>query len=261
MLISKTKKLKISIITVSYNSEKTIKTSLNSVKCQTHKKIEHIIIDGNSADKTVSIVKQYPHISKIISEPDDGIYDAMNKGLQIATGDIICFLNSDDFYASKNVLNSVSKIFINNPTIDACYSDLIYVDRLNTSKIIRYFKSSNFNFGAFAKGWSPPHLTFFAHRSVYERFGNFDLNYHIASDVELMMRFLEVQKINARYIPEMWIKMRVGGISNKNFKNILIQNKEVLHALKKHNLSVNWISFFVYKIINRGLQVLKKPYI
>jgi glycosyltransferase involved in cell wall biosynthesis len=258
MLITKTKKLKITIITVSYNSEKTIKITLNSVKDQTYKKIEHILIDGKSADKTVLIAKQYSHINKIISEPDDGIYDAMNKGIKIATGDIICFLNSDDFYASNNVLSSVNKIFRDNPTLDACYSDLIYVDSLNTSKIIRYWKSGNFNFGSFAKGWCPPHPTFFVRRSMYEHFGNFDLNYHLASDVELMMRLLEVKKIKVSYIPELWIKMRLGGTTNKNFKNIIMQNKEVLHALKNHNLSVNWISFFVHKIINRGLQYLKR---
>jgi glycosyltransferase involved in cell wall biosynthesis len=259
MPILKKKKLKITIITITYNSEKTIKTTLNSVKGQTYKKIEHIIIDGNSADKTVLIAKQYPHINKIISEPDDGIYDAMNKGLKIATGDIIGFLNADDFYASKNVLNLINKIFINDPTLDACYSDLIYVDTLKISKIIRYWKSSNFNFGAFAKGWCPPHPTFFVHRSVYERFGNFDLDYDSASDVELMMRLLEVKKINVHYTPEVWIKMGLGGVSNKNFMNIIMQNKEVLKAFKNHNLSVNWINFFVHKIINRGLQFLKKP--
>jgi len=252
------KKLRITIITVSYNSEKTLNTTLKSVQNQNYRNIEHIIVDGASSDKTLSIVKKFPYIKKIISEKDKGIYDAMNKGLKIATGDIICFLNSDDFYASKNVLNSVNQIFINNPTIDACYSDLIYVDSLNASKIIRYWKSSNFNFGAFAKGWCPPHPTFFARRSVYDRFGNFDLNYLIASDVELMMRLLEVQKINVRYIPELWIKMRLGGTTNKNFKNIVMQNKEVLNALKNHNLSVNWISFFVHKIINRSLQYLKR---
>jgi glycosyltransferase involved in cell wall biosynthesis len=259
MLISKTKKLKISIITVSYNSEKTIKITLNSVKGQTYKKIEHIIIDGNSVDKTVSIAKQNPHINKIISEPDDGIYDAMNKGLKIATGEIIGFLNSDDFYKNNEVISKVANEFERDASLDACYADLIYVDKFDILKTVRYVKSSAFKEGLFSKGWCPPHPTFFVRRSVYERFGNFDLNYHIASDVELMMRFLEVQKINARYIPELWIKMRLGGITNKNFKNILIQNKEVLHALKNHNLSVNWISFFVYKIINRGLQFLKRP--
>jgi glycosyltransferase involved in cell wall biosynthesis len=259
MFISKTKKLKITIITVTYNSEKTIKKTLNSVKDQIYKKIEHIIIDGNSIDKTVSIAKQYPHISKILSEPDDGIYDAMNKGINIATGDIICFLNSDDFYVRDDVLSRVVDIFEDNSSLEACYADLIYVDQMDVSKKKRYWKSSKFIPGLFAKGWCPPHPTFFVRRSLYERFGNFNLNYHIASDVELMIRLLEVHKINAVYIPELWIKMRLGGTSNKKFKNILIQNKEVLHALKNHNLSVNWISFFVHKIINRGLQFLKRP--
>jgi len=251
--------MKISIVTVCCNSEKTIKTTLKSVRDQTHKKIEHIIIDGNSADNTVLIAKQYPHINKIISEPDCGIYDAMNKGLKIATGEIIGFLNSDDFYENNEVISKVAKEFEKDPSLDACYSDLIYVDKFDISKTIRYVKSSEFKQGLFSKGWCPPHPTFFVRRSVYECFSNFDLRYHIASDVDLMMRFLEVQKINARYIPELWIKMRLGGTTNKNLKNIIIQNKEILHALKNHNLSVNWISFFFYKIINRALQFLKRP--
>jgi glycosyltransferase involved in cell wall biosynthesis len=259
MSITKIKKLKISIITVSYNSEKTIKITLNSVKDQTYKKIEHIIIDGNSADKTVLIAKQYSHINKIISKPDDGIYDAMNKGLKIATGDIICFLNSDDFYASNNVLSSVNKIFRDNPTLDACYSDLIYVDSLNTSKIIRYWKSGNFNFGSFAKGWHPPHPTFFVKSSVYKRYGCFDTKFKIASDAELMMRFLEVKKIKVKYIPKIWIKFRVGGVSNRNLINIFKQNIEVLNALKKHKLSFNIFSFFWKKIIFKSWQFILRP--
>jgi glycosyltransferase involved in cell wall biosynthesis len=259
MSITKIKKLKISIITVSYNSEKTIKITLNSVKDQTYKKIEHIIIDGNSADKTVLIAKQYSHINKIISKPDDGIYEAMNKGLKIATGDVICFLNSDDFYASNNVLSSVNKIFRDNPTLDACYSDLIYVDSLNTSKIIRYWKSGNFNFGSFAKGWCPPHPTFFVKSSVYKRYGCFDTKFKIASDAELMMRFLEVKKIKVKYIPKIWIKFRVGGVSNRNLINIFKQNIEVLNALKKHKLSFNIFSFFWKKIIFKSWQFILRP--
>ena len=257
-MISK-KKIKITIITVSRNSEKTINTTLKSVRDQNYRNIEHIIIDGGSSDKTLSIIKKFSHIKKMISELDKGIYDAMNKGLVLASGDIIGFLNSDDFYINDNVLSRVANVFINNPSLDACYSDLIYVDSINVNKIIRFWQSTKFVSGLFAKGWCPPHPTFFVRRSVYERFGNFDLNYNIASDVELMMRLLEVEKINVSYIPELWIKMRLGGTSNKNFKNILIQNREVLHAIKNHNLSVNWISFFVYKIINRGLQFLKRP--
>jgi glycosyltransferase involved in cell wall biosynthesis len=252
------KNLKITIITVCYNSEKYIKNTLDSVACQKFKNIEHLIIDGNSTDETVKLVQNYPHIKKIISESDKGIYHAMNKGLRIATGDIIGFLNSDDFYENNEVLLRVANIFKNNLLLDACYADLIYVDSFDISKNIRYWRSNKFVKGLFAKGWCPPHPTFFVRRSLYRRFGNFDLNYRIASDVELMMRLLEVKKINAQYIPELWIKMRLGGTTNKNFKNILIQNKEVLCALNSHNLSVNLIIFFFHKMINRSLQFFKK---
>ena len=258
MNIESKKILKITIITVCYNSEKTIKTTLDSVANQTFKKIEHIIIDGKSSDKTISIVKKYPHIKKIISEPDKGIYDAMNKGIKIATGDIIGFLNSDDFYSSNGVISKMAATFEEEPSLDACYADLIYTDKLDISKNIRYWKSSKFTLGLFSKGWCPPHTTFFVSRLIYEQFGSFDLNYRIASDVELTMRFLEVNKINAHYIPEIWVKMRLGGTTNQNLKNILIQNKEVLHALRSHKLSFNWISFFVHKIISRSLQYLVK---
>jgi glycosyltransferase involved in cell wall biosynthesis len=256
MLISKTKKLKISIITVSYNSEKTIKTALNSVKDQTYKKIEHIIIDGNSVDKTVSIAKQYPNINKIISEPDGGIYDAMNKGINIASGEIIGFLNSDDFYENNEVIYKVAKEFERDPSLEACYADLIQVDREDTSKKKRYWKSAKFIPGLFAKGWCPPHPTFFALRSVYERFGLFNLR--IASDVEMMMRLLEVHKIQANYIPEVWVKMRMGGVSNKNLKNVFLQNLEILKALRKNGLSSNPINFFFLKIISRLCQRLNR---
>jgi len=257
MKLRNKKNLKLSIITVCYNSEKTIKKTLNSVATQVYKKVEHIVIDGKSIDKTISIVKQYPHIKKIISEPDKGIYDAMNKGIKIAKGDIIGFLNSDDFYIDDNVLLRIANIFKKSPRLDACYADLVYTERLDTSKTIRYWRSSKFRPNLFSKGWCPPHQTFFARRSVYEQFGNFNLNYRISADVELMMRFLEVHKINVRYIPELWIKMRLGGTTNKNFKNILIQNKEVLLALKSHKLFVNYIFFFIHKIFSRSLQFLQ----
>ena len=251
--------MKISIITATLNSASVIDYCLASVQDQKHDDIEHIIIDGASTDVTLSLLKTKREQFKVlVSEPDKGIYDAMNKGINLATGDIIGFLNSDDFYASNNVLTRVASIFKDNPLLDACYADLIYIDPCDYSKKIRYWQSSKFTFGLFSKGWCPPHPTFFARRSVYQSFGNFDLNYRISSDVELMMRLLEVKKINARYIPELWVKMRIGGTSNKNFGNIVMQNKEVLHALKNHNLSVNWISFFFHKIINRGLQFLKK---
>lgn len=259
MLSKNINNLKITIITVCHNSEKTIKSTLESVKNQKFKNIEHLIIDGKSSDQTIFIAKKYPHIKKIISETDYGIYDAMNKGINVATGDIIGFLNSDDFYMNNDVISKVVKEFKNDVSIDACYSDLIYVDRHNTSKIIRYVKSSEFKKNLFSKGWCPPHPTFFVRRIVYERLGKFDLNYKIASDVDLMMRFLEKYKIKSRYIPEVWVKMRMGGTTNVKLKNIWLQNKEIFHSINKNGLSANSWKFFIYKIISRTLQFLKKP--
>lgn len=251
--------MKISIITVCYNSEKTISKTLESILYQSFKDVEHIIIDGKSTDSTLSIISKFLHNKKVISEPDKGIYDAMNKGIEIATGDIIGFLNSDDFYVNNNILSNVTKIFENNSDIDACYSDLIYVNQTDTSNIVRFVKSKKFYKGLFSKGWCPPHPTFFVRRSIYERFGKFDLNYSIASDVDLMMRFLEMHNIKSKYIPEVWVKMRMGGITNKNFRNIWLQNKEIILSFKKNNLSVNFLKFFVFKILSRSLQFFKKP--
>ena len=251
--------MKISIITVSFNSYNTIASCLESIKTQENVDTEHIVIDGASTDGTLILLQsKREQLKHLISEPDKGIYYAMNKGIKLATGDIIGFLNSDDFYASNDTLLKVATIFNENPDLDACYADLIYVDQIDTSKKIRYWKSSKFKPGLFSKGWSPPHPTFFVRNSIYKKFSNFDLTYHIASDTELMMRFLEIYKINVQYVPELWVKMRMGGTSNYSFRNILIQNREVLNALKNHNLSANYVIFFIYKIISRSLQYLKK---
>tara|TARA_B100000902_G_C27313077_1_gene919591 strand:+ start:3097 stop:3876 length:780 start_codon:yes stop_codon:yes gene_type:complete len=250
---------KISIITVCYNSEKTIKKTLDSVKNQTLKNIEHLIIDGKSIDNTISIVKKFSHVKKIISEPDRGLYYAMNKGLKIASGDIIGFLNSDDFYATNKVLRSVAKLFYEDPTLEACYADLVYVNRSNTSKIIRYWKSGTFRYGAFSEGWNPPHPTFFVKRSIYLKNGNFDVKYRIASDAELMMRFLEVKKIKVKYISKIWVKFRLGGLSNSGLKNIYEQNYEILKALKKHKLPSNFIYFFYKKLVIKLKEFILRP--
>ena len=252
--------MKISIITVSYNSENFIESCINSLINQSYKNIEYIVIDGLSTDNTLKIIKRYSkYTSVIISEPDEGIYDAMNKGIKIAKGEIIGFLHSDDLYINNNVLSKVADIFRENPSLDACYADLMYVKQTDTSRIVRYWKSNKFILGSFSKGWSPPHPTFFVRRSVYERFGNFNLNYPIVSDVELMMRFLEINKIQTLYLNEVWIKMRLGGLSNKNFKSILEQNFDVLRALRNHHLNNNMIIFFINKIGSRLKQFFQRP--
>ena len=250
------KKLKISIVTVTYNSQKTIKKNLDSILNQTYKEIEHIIVDNNSKDKTISISKKYPNI-KIICERDKGIYYAMNKGIHAASGDIIGFLNSDDFYYNNKVLSKVASIFKNNRHVHACYSDLIYLSKFDLSKKVRYWKSNKFIPGSFSRGWSPPHPTFFVRLSIYRRFGNFNTNYKLAADKEIMMRFLEVHRINAQYIPEIWVKMRLGGATNKNLKNILLQNLETLKSLYKNNLPLKPIKYFFFKSVMYFKQFLK----
>tara|TARA_B100001093_G_scaffold412031_1_gene401620 strand:+ start:7597 stop:8358 length:762 start_codon:yes stop_codon:yes gene_type:complete len=251
--------MKISIITVVWNSAATVKDTIDSVMNQTHSDIEYIVVDGASTDGTIETVRSYGNkIDKIVSEKDKGLYHAMNKGIGLATGEIVGFLHSDDLFANPEVLSKVSNEFINNPSLDACYSDLIYTKKSNTSKITRYWKSSKFISGLFSKGWSPPHPTFFVARKVYDKFGVFNPKYHIASDIDLMIRLLEVHKINVAYVPEIWIKMRMGGTSTQ-IQNLIKQNKEVLLALKNHNIPKNNFIFFVFKTISRLKQLLQRP--
>lgn len=249
----------ISIITVCFNSAKTIGHTLQSFRDQTYVDKEHVVIDGGSIDGTLQVLSvEGQHVAKLISEKDGGIYDAMNKGIRMATGDVIGFINADDFYASPDVLQKVSCIF-NDSTIDACYSDLCYVDKNDASKIIRYWKSSKFQPNTFERGWCPPHPTFFVRRDIYERFGGFDLSYKIAADVELMMRFLEVHNIRVKYIPQVWVNMRTGGTTNRSLNNIFKQNKEILRALKSHDLRSCIIRLIGYKFFSRGLQYFSRP--
>lgn len=251
--------MKISIITVTHNCELVLSDCLNSVALQKYKNIEHIIVDNASNDGTISLLNsKRDQFALLVSEKDKGIYDAMNKGIKLATGDIIGFLNSDDFYIHNEVISRVVREFKKKTSLEACYSDLVYVNKNYTSKIVRYFKSCEFKKGLFSKGWCPPHPTFFVRKSVYEKYGNFNLDYCLAADVELMMRFFEVHKIKSHYIPEVWVKMRMGGTTNKSLKNILIQNLEILNSLKKNGLRANPVIFFLYKLISRAIQFLKR---
>ena len=211
-----------SIITATFNSAETVNDCLNSVASQ-NCAIEHIIIDGASTDSTINMVETCSGVSKIISEQDDGIYDAMNKGIGIASGEIIGFLNSDDFYTNQRVLSDVAEVFTN-PSIDSCYGDIVYVDHENTDKIIRHWKAGEFSRNKFYFGWMPPHPTFFVRRWVYEKYGMFNLDLGSSADYELMLRFLFKHRISSAYIPDVLVKMRTGGMSNASIKNRIRAN-------------------------------------
>jgi glycosyltransferase involved in cell wall biosynthesis len=213
----------ISIITATLNSSKTIADCLASVRDQ-EVKAEHIILDGGSTDNTLNIVKSYPHVSHIISELDSGIYDAMNKGISYASGDIIGILNSDDFYANRFVLEKVLKKFRDH-SLYACYGDLQYVNANDTSKITREWKSGKFTAKSFYWGWMPPHPTFFVRRGIYKKYGSFNLDLGSAADYEIMLRLLVKHEITVEYIPEVLVKMRAGGVSNVSLMNRIKANR------------------------------------
>lgn len=215
----------ITIITATFNAEKTIRTCLASILQQSLPPACHIVIDGKSDDDTVNIIKSISKDSLIITEPDNGIYDAMNKGVRLAESEVVGILNADDFYASPYVLEKVTEVF-QDPSIEVCYGDLLYVDcKDTTEKVIRYWKSGDYSPRKFYWGWMPPHPTFFVRKSAYERFGLFNLDLGSAADYELMLRFLVRHCLHAKYIPDVLVKMRTGGISNASLHNRLNANR------------------------------------
>lgn len=250
--------MKISVITVTYNSAKTIGDTLNSVAAQTHDDIEHVVVDGASRDDTLRILgaNAYPW-RHVVSEPDGGIYDAMNKGIRLATGDVLGFLNSDDFYALPGSLAKVAAAFVD-ATVDVVYADLCYVAQDDVHRIVRYWRSSPFAPGLFARGWAPPHPTVFVRRAAFARFGGFDLAFPIAADMELMARLLEVHGLRSRHIPEVLVHMRTGGASNRGLSSVVGQNREVWRALRKHGLGTSPMRFLFSKVLSRGQQFLAR---
>ncbi len=207
-----------SIITATYNSYPAIKDCIESVALQTVRH-EHIIIDGLSKDETITTVKSSPSVSQYISEPDKGIYDALNKGLRLAQGEIIGLLHSDDLLADATTLEKINQAF-EETGADVVYGDLVYVDKKDTNKVIRYWKSQPFQPSLLKQGWMPAHPTVFAKREVYARHGQFDLSFDIAADYDLMLRIFQDKTLKFAYLPEIITRMRVGGASNKNLKNI-----------------------------------------
>lgn len=229
--------MKISIITITYNSAATVEDTIKSVASQDFPDVEYIIVDGLSKDRTLEVVNRYSnHISKVISEKDKGLYDALNKGISLATGDVVGMLHSDDLYADNNVISRIAQKFASDPSIEAVYADLVFVDRDNPEKILRTWKAGEYTEDAFKEGWMPPHPTFFVKKSVYDRFGGFNLDLKLSADYELMLRFIHKHQIKVAYLPETIVKMRMGGISNTSFFVKLKANMEDKKAWKLNNL-------------------------
>lgn len=220
------------MITAVYNRHQTVGQALDSVLSQSYPAVESIVIDGASTDGTLAVLESYrPRLGVLISERDQGIYDALNKGLTHATGDVVGFLHADDVYEDREVLAKVAVAF-REPSVDAVYGDLVYVRHDDISKVIRYWKAGPYDHAALSRGWMPPHPTFYVRRSVYERLGGFNTRYRIAADYDTVLRFLAVGKIGVAYVPEVLVRMRVGGISNRSLKTIFRKSCEDMNVLK-----------------------------
>lgn len=239
--------MKVSIITVTFNSKRTLSDTFASVIGQEYSATEYIVVDGGSTDGTLEIIKaNEAQISNWISEPDSGLYDAMNKGIRMATGDVIGLINSDDFYIDSKVISDVMAIF-RRQQVDAVHGELFYVDAENTDKVVRHWKTGEFTKGSFANGWHPAHPTLFLKRSVYEKYGLFNLNFKLAADFEFMCRIFEKYTISSVYLNRPLIKMRLGGATSKNLRNILAQNIECYRAFITNGVPVS--PFYTFKRI------------
>lgn len=236
---------KISIITACYNNVNTIRDSIESVLQQTYPGIEYIIIDGQSTDGTIDIIRSFDNqITKFISEPDDGMYDAINKGIKLATGEIVGILNSDDFFFDKNVINDVVESF-RDPETDAVYGDAIFVKPSNTDKVIRYYSSKNFSPNKFSFGYMPAHTSFYAKKALFEKLGYYKTDYQISADFELLVRFLYVNRIQYKYIEKPLVIMRTGGISNRNILSRVTLNNEIIRACGENNIRTNYLYIYL----------------
>ena len=242
--------LKISIITVTYNSERYLEECIRSVVNQTHPDIEHIIVDGGSTDRTLNIIQDHRgHLAQWISEKDEGMYDALNKGMAMATGDVIGILNSDDIFASRDVVASIVENFTAH-RVDSIYGDLVYVHPENTQHVMRIWKGFNYKRSKFAYGWMPAHPTFYIRRELVKKLGGYETHYFTASDFEFMARYLYKNRISSHYIPKFLVKMRAGGQSNNSIKSRLRANRRDYLAMKRNG--------FKFPLISSVLKPLRK---
>ena len=249
----------ISLITVCFNSETCIRSTIESILFQTYSNIEYIVIDGGSLDSTVDIIKEYEQQfdgrMHWISEPDNGLYDAMNKGIKMATGDVVGILNSDDFYKDSNVIERIANLFMESD-VDSCFADMRYVNPNNLGKTVRYYSSAKFHPKKFRLGFMPGHSTFFVRKKYFNEIGYYKTDYQIAADYELLIRFLYTNKLNYQYIPMDMVIMRIGGKSTQSLKSNYILNKEIIRACKENgiytNLFILSLKYFrkIFELIN-----------
>ena len=228
--------LKISVITAVYNNRETISAALDSALGQSGVDIELVVIDGGSTDGTLEVLRSYTdRLHVLVSEPDRGIYDALNKGIQRASGEVVGFLHSDDLFADAGVLSRIAAAFAD-PEVGAVYGDLLYVRKDNPDEVVRYWRSGVFSERRLRWGWMPPHPTLYVRRHVYEQHGLFDTSFRIAADYDFILRTLGQNRVGVRYIPEVLVKMRVGGVSNRSLRNIVRKSSEDLRALRRNGV-------------------------
>ena len=249
---------KISIVTVVFNGAATIEETIESVAGQTLRDREHVIVDGASRDGTLEkIANHRDKLAAVLSEPDDGLYYAMNKGIALAKGEIIGFLNSDDVYADARVLEDVAAA-LQDPAVDACYGDLVYVARDNPGRVVRYWKSRDYAAGLIEKGWMPAHPTFFIRKRILEEIGGFNTRYRLQADYDLMIRLFVTRGIRTVYLPRILVKMRLGGHTNRSLRNVVSGNLEAYAACKENGIPVGPL-FILGKIASRLPQFLHRP--
>lgn len=248
--------LKISVITAVHNNRETISAALDSALGQSGVDIELVVIDGGSTDGTLEVLRSYAdRLHVLVSEPDRGIYDALNKGIQRASGEVVGFLHSDDLFADAGVLSRIAAAFAD-PGVGAVYGDLLYVRKDNPDQVVRYWRSGEFSGRRLGWGWMPPHPTLYIRRHVYEQHGLFDTSFRIAADYDFILRTLGQNRVGVCYIPEVLVKMRVGGASNRSLSNIMRKSSEDLRALRRNG--VGGLGALLWKNLSKLPQFLRR---
>lgn len=250
--------MKITVVTVSFNGAATLADNLRSVAKQIHRDVEHFVIDGGSQDATAEIVGSHGgHLARFVSEEDEGIYDAMNKGIRLATGDVVGFLNADDLFADDEVLSRIAQCMAD-PEVDAAYGDLVFVSQDDTSRVMRYWRPGKHRLGLCASGWMAPHPTFYVRRKLLLENEGFCLDYRLSADFELMLRLFEIVKIRSAYLPTTLVRMRMGGATTGSLRNIIRGNLEAAHACRRHGYP-GGVGFVLAKVARRIPQFFSRP--